>query len=83
MLKSSLTTKVVKKEKLDWNTPKLVQTGTTMLLTTGVNTDKDFTGVVVFCSNSNYSLGYFSNSFSKDIWEDVEQDVTIKFETTK
>jgi len=82
MLTSKLTTVVVK-EKRNWNNPKLVQCGTTMLLTTGANAGDHFQGVVIFCSNNAYSLGYISEIFNKDSWEDVEQDVTIEFKTTK
>lgn len=82
MLKSKLTTEVVE-EKKDWNDPKLVQCGTTMLLTTGGNTEKSFSGVVIFCSNNAYSLGYCSSSFDKHLWKDVNQDVSIQFTTTK
>ena len=82
MLKSTLTTITVEEEK-EWNIPKLVQCGTTMLLTTGAHKNTYFSGVVIFCSNNAYSLGYYSSSFDKNIWKDVNQEVTIQVTTTK
>jgi len=64
---------------IDWNKPQLVKAKTSDLLVLAIShTGDNFSGVVIF-NDLGYKAGHFDTLWCKNKFEEVVDDITIKF----